>query len=102
MGTMRPVLGGRMPGIRLSKLLFISLIAVSPLALAGGKAPAKKPAPAAKGPKAPPKPPPKKAVPPPTAEHKKKLQELLGGYKFGMSKDEVVADFSKKLDEGYA
>ncbi len=91
-----------MPRIRLSKLLFISLIALSPVALAGGKAAPKKPAPAAKGAKAPPAPPKKKAVPPPTAEHKKKLQELLGGYKFGMTKDEVLADFTKKLDEGYA
>ncbi|MBA3460252.1 MAG: hypothetical protein H0T46_09855 [Deltaproteobacteria bacterium] len=85
---------------RFSKLLLISLLAVSPIALAGGKAPAKK-APAAKAAKAP-KAPVKKAVPPPSAEHKKKLAELLGGYKFGMTKDEVIADFGKKLDEKYA
>ena len=58
-----------------------------------------KPAPAKKGAKAPPA---KKKVPPPSAEHKKKLGELLGGYKFGMTKDEVIADFTKKLDAAYA
>ena len=85
-----------MPRIRLSKLLLISLIAISPVALA-----APKKAPPAKGAKAPPAPK-KKVVPPPSAEHKKKLAELLGGYKFGMTKDEVIADFTKKLDEAYA
>jgi hypothetical protein len=88
-----------MARIRLSKLLLISMIAISPLALAGGKKPApKKPTKGAKAPAAPKK----KAVPPPSAEHKKKLQELLGGYKFGMTKDEVVADFAKKIDAAYA
>lgn len=82
----------------LSNLLVVSLLATAP-AMAGGKAAPKK-APAAA--KAPPKAPPKKAVPPPSAEHKKKLNDLLGGYKFGMSKDEVIADFAKKLDDSYA
>src|SRR4051812_22897211 len=101
MGTMRPVRGGRMPRFRLSKLLLVSLIAVSPIALAG--APKKAPPAKTKAPpKGPAKAPPKKAVAPPTPEHKKKLAELLGGYKFGMTKDEVVADFAKKLDETYA
>ena len=87
-----------MPRIRLSKLLLISLIAISPVGLSYGGG---KKAPPAKGAKAPPAPK-KKVVPPPSAEHKKKLAELLGGYKFGMTKDEVVADFTKKLDEAYA
>jgi hypothetical protein len=86
---------------RFSKWLLISLIAVSPIAIAGGKAAPKKAPAAAKAPAAK-KAPPKKVVPPPSAEHKKKLAELLGGYKFGMTKDEVIADFGKKLDDKYA
>lgn len=38
---------------------------------------------------------------PMTAEHKKALAELFGGFKFGMSKDEVIAVFSKQLDARY-
>jgi hypothetical protein len=33
--------------------------------------------------------------------HKKTLAELHGGFKFGMTKDEVIAVFSKQLDERY-
>jgi hypothetical protein len=77
--------------------LMISLMAFAPLALAG--APAKK-APAAKAP-ASKTPPVKKAGPPVNAEHKKALAELYAGYKFGMTKDEVVATLSKKIDERY-
>jgi hypothetical protein len=33
--------------------------------------------------------------------HKKALAELSGGFKFGMTKDEVIAVFSKQLDERY-
>src|ERR1043165_2518171 len=36
-----------------------------------------------------------------TADHKKALAELFGGFKFGMTKDEVIAVFSKQLDERY-
>jgi hypothetical protein len=36
-----------------------------------------------------------------TAEHRKQLAELYGGFKFGMTKDEVIAVFSKQLDERY-
>jgi hypothetical protein len=36
-----------------------------------------------------------------SAEHKKALAELYGGFKFGMTKDEVIAVFSKQLDERY-
>ena len=47
----------------------------------------------------------KKAKPvkmtPVTAAHKKALAELYGGFKFGMSKDEVIAVFAKQLDERY-
>jgi hypothetical protein len=38
---------------------------------------------------------------PMTAEHKKALAELFGGFKFGMSKDEVIAVFAKQLDARY-
>ena len=38
---------------------------------------------------------------PMTAGHKKALAELYGGFKFGMTKDEVIAVFSKQLDERY-
>jgi hypothetical protein len=36
-----------------------------------------------------------------TAEHKKALAELYGGFKFGMSKDEVLAVLQKQIDERY-
>ena len=37
-----------------------------------------------------------------SAEHKKKLAELMGPYKFGMTKDEVLGVLQKQLDERYA
>ena len=43
----------------------------------------------------------KKAAPPVNAEHKKALVELMGGFKFGMSKDEVVAALQKQVDAEY-
>jgi hypothetical protein len=43
----------------------------------------------------------KKLVPPPSAEHKKALAELYAGFKFGMSKDEVVGVLQKQIDERY-
>jgi hypothetical protein len=36
-----------------------------------------------------------------SAAHKKALSELYGGFKFGMTKDQVIAVFSKQLDERY-
>jgi hypothetical protein len=38
---------------------------------------------------------------PVSAEHKKALAELYAGFKFGMTKDEVIGVFSKQLDERY-
>src|SRR5215468_8379772 len=38
---------------------------------------------------------------PMTTEHKKALAELFGGFKFGMTKDEVISVFSKQLDARY-
>lgn len=79
-----------------SSLLIAAILAMAaPLAVAKGtpKAPAK----TAKAPAAPKK----KAPPPLSAEHKKALAELYGGFKFGMSKDEVVAVLQKQVDERY-
>jgi hypothetical protein len=45
---------------------------------------------------------PAEKVPPPTAEQKKALGELLGAYKFGMDKDEIIGTLSKQIDERYA
>ncbi|HUJ61498.1 MAG TPA: hypothetical protein VLX92_23495, partial [Kofleriaceae bacterium] len=36
-----------------------------------------------------------------SAEHKKALAELYGGFKFGMSKDEVLAVLQKQIDDRY-
>ena len=86
----------------ISRTIFSSaialLIASSGAALAKGGAKSKaKPAaaatPAAK--KAPP-------APPVNAEHKKALAELLGAFKLGMSKDEVIGVLTKQLDDLYA
>jgi hypothetical protein len=41
-------------------------------------------------------------VAPPNAEQKKALSELMGSFKFGMSKDEIVAQLTKTIDERYA
>ena len=38
----------------------------------------------------------------PTAEQKKALGELMGAYKFGMSKDEIIVQLTKQIDERYA
>ena len=38
---------------------------------------------------------------PVSAGHRKALAELNGGFKFGMTKDEVISVFSKQLDERY-
>ena len=70
----------------------VSVVGLSSAVLAAPAAPAKKPAAAAK-----------KAGPPPpvTAEHKKALAEKFGGFKFGMSKDDVLGVLSKQIDDQY-
>ncbi|HET9620266.1 MAG TPA: hypothetical protein VFP84_02790 [Kofleriaceae bacterium] len=80
---------------RIRRFVFVSLISLVPVA-AHAQGPAKKTAAAQPAPKAKPK-----KLTPMTAAHKKALTELFGGFKFGMSKDEVVAAFSKQLDEQY-
>jgi hypothetical protein len=98
----RPAVEAPMSSI--SRTIFSSAIALliagsgAAYAKGGGKAKAKaKPAaaatPAAK------KPPP---APPVSAEHKKALAELLGAFKMGMTKDEVIGILTKQLDEAYA
>jgi hypothetical protein len=43
----------------------------------------------------------KKVAPPVSAEGKKKLADLYGGFKFGMSKDDVLGVLRKQLDQQY-
>jgi len=81
-------------------VLFTAVMMSSPFVLAAGDA--KKPAPTAAKPKAPPPAPKKKPAPPVSAEHKKALGELMGGFKFGMTKDEVVGVLTKQVDDDYA
>lgn len=91
-----------MPRFRMSRMILVSLLGVGLATSAAVAKGDKKPAPAKKAPAPAKKPPPKKAVPPPSAESKKKLAELYAGFKFGMSKDEVIGVFSKQLEERYA
>ena len=85
---------------RIVRAAFVSFLSVGLVgsAFAGDKkaAPAKK-APA-KTEKAPP---PKKKVAPPSEANKKKLEERMGGFKFGMSKDEILAGLEKQIAERY-
>jgi len=83
-----------------SRMVLVSLVlglGAAPVAADAKKAPA--PAKTAKEKAPPPKP--RKTVPPVTAEGKKKLAELYAGYKFGMTKDEVLGVLRKQLDQTY-
>lgn len=87
-----------------TRFIFTSLLGLGLAASPALAAPKKAPAPkaGAKAPaKAPKPPPPKKKVAPPNAEHKKKLAELYSGFKFGMTKDEVIASLTKQINESY-
>jgi hypothetical protein len=90
---------------RIRNALIVSLLfglAVSPAVAGGAKkaAPTKK-APA-KGAAAKKPPPPKKVVPPMVnAEQKKSLVEKMAGFKFGMTKDEILAVLQKQISERY-
>jgi hypothetical protein len=79
-----------------SSLLIAAILALGAPNLAVAKG-TPKAAPAKKAPAAPKK----KPAPALNAEHKKALAELYGGFKFGMSKDEVVAVLQKQVDESY-
>jgi len=76
--------------------LLAAILAVSAPGLVANAAPKKAAAPAKKSTA-----PKKKAAPPLNAEHKKALMELYGGFKFGMTKDEVVAALQKQVDAEY-
>lgn len=81
-----------------SALLFAAVVGVaaSPLAADAKKKPAATKKAAAKDA-------PAKKAPPPlvTGEHKKALAEKFGGFKFGMTKDEVLAVLQKQIGEQY-
>jgi len=82
--------------MRSSYLIAAILLMGAPnLAMAKGTPKKAKAAPAAK---AAPK---RKPAPPLSAEHKKALADLYGGFKFGMSKDEVLAVLQKQIDQSF-
>jgi hypothetical protein len=87
----------RVLGAALAIALGVAIVAHPDDAWARGK---KKPVPAK--PAKPTKPPAKPAVAAPTPEQKKAMGELMGAYKFGMSKDEIVVQLTKQIDERYA
>jgi hypothetical protein len=76
-------------------------LGAAPAVAAGEKkaAPAKA-APAKAAPKEKPAPP-RKPAPPVSAENKKKLAELYAGFKFGMTKDDVINVLKKQIDQKY-
>jgi hypothetical protein len=80
---------------RIRGALFAVVVGVSTGVVAAPATPAAKKPALAKAPA--------KATPPPmvTAEHKKALAEKFGGFKFGMSKDEVLGVMQKQIDEQY-
>ncbi len=81
--------------------LLAVLVSSAALAAPAAKAPVKAGKPASKTPAK--VAPAKKAGPAPmvTAEHKKALAEKFGGFKFGMTKDEVLGVLQKQIDERY-
>lgn len=80
--------------MRISSLLLIGLLSTS---TAYAKDPPKKaPAKTAKQ-----KAPPPKKIPPVSAEAKKKLAANMGPFKWGMTKDEIIAGLQKDLDARY-
>ncbi|HWU89008.1 MAG TPA: hypothetical protein VN253_17200 [Kofleriaceae bacterium] len=77
-----------------SRFVLVSLVLGLAAAPAVAKGDAKRaPAPAKTAPQ--------RKGPPVSAENKKKLAELYGGFKFGMSKDEVLGVLKKQLDQKY-
>ncbi len=84
---------------RFIRAAFVGILTVGLVgtAFAGEKKPAAKKAPAKKE-KAPP---PKKKVAPPSAGNQKKLEEKMAGFKFGMSKDEILAGLEKQIADRY-
>lgn len=93
-----------MPRFRTSRILLATLLGLGLAATPSlsQAAPAKKAAAKKTAPKkaAAKKAAPKKA-PPVSAETKKKMQERMAGFKFGMTKDEVLAALEKQIAEKY-
>src|SRR3990167_6073820 len=92
-----------MPRFRTSRILLTTLlglglaIGATPAFAQTKKAPAAKKAPVAKKAVVPAK----KAAPPVSPENKKKMQDRLAGFKFGMTKDEVLGTLEKQVAEKY-
>jgi hypothetical protein len=84
--------------IRAAFVGFMSVGLVGTAFAEAKKAPAKKGAPAPKKEKAPP---PKKKVAPPNEANKKNLQKNMLSFKFGMTKDEVLASLEKDIADRY-
>lgn len=88
---------------RISSVILTAGLAAGLLTSSFGAALAKeapKKAPAAKQAKKEKAPPPKK-IPPVTAEAKKKLAANMGPYKWGMTKEEILANIQKDIDAQY-
>jgi hypothetical protein len=85
---------------RFTRAAFVGFLSVGLVgtALAGDKPKKAAPAKASKKEKAPP---PKKKAPPPSAGNQKKLEEKMGGFKWGMSKDEIIAGLEKQIADRY-
>lgn len=83
-------------------LLLVASLGFGSVAMAAPDAKKPAPAKAPAGKKAPPekKPAPKKIVPV-SAEKKKVLAELYGGFKFGITKDDVLKVLQKQIDERF-
>ena len=96
-----------MPRFRTSRILLTTLVGfglglglavgVTPALAQTKKASAAKKAPVAKKAVVPAK----KAAPPVSPENKKKMQDRLAGFKFGMTKDEVLGTLEKQVAEKY-
>ncbi|HEY4179720.1 MAG TPA: hypothetical protein VGM90_22920 [Kofleriaceae bacterium] len=83
------------------RLLAHTLVGLLALGSVPAMAAPKKAAPAKKAPAKAPKEAPKKKAAPPSADNKKKLLERMGGFKWGMSKDEIIATLEKQIAEKY-
>src|SRR5512134_1468892 len=88
--------GGHMARLFKLSTLMVTLGLVFAGPATAGPPKGKRPGTSKKGPAKPKKP------PPVSAEHKKKLAELMGAFKFGMTKDEIIGVLQKQLDERYA
>ena len=86
---------------RMIRSMLVGMLALGFAASPALAAAPKKAAPAKKAPAAKKEAPAKKKAPPPSGENKKKLLERMGGFKWGMSKDEIIATLEKQIAEKY-